>query len=382
MGSFMIDILIPLGNGSRFNNRELRFALRSIERFAPNVRNIYVATVYAPDWLQGVEIVPIPDSYDSNKDANLFDKVLGVCQLTDIADQFLIWSDDQTALKPVDLDKLNIYNPRNRQTFANKGSKANKWEQRMIHTFDYLSSQGVEPDYNWDSHTPHLYNKNDVIRILTGCDYVSLPGYCLDTLLSGMSGKTPDVKQEDVKYTAGTNAAGRRWANSSNSSYSWLGYNDAGFSSGVKEWLECYFPDKSQYEKEDNDMGCGCKKNKLPMLKQTKSTSEQDNSDSLLDDKPSPNDPVVQRRFWDSVRAYAAAVIEWYNAGKPSRTPEEMQERFAICSQCEHFIQIDEEKKRGRCAVCGCYLGVNPHRFLQGNKIAMKTQQCPEDKWD
>lgn len=116
------------------------------------------------------------------------------------------------------------------------------------------------------------------------------------------------------------------------------------------------------------------------MIKQSVSTDDASNS-SDADDRPAANDPIIQRRFWDSIKAYAAATIEWLAAGKPTRTKEEMQERFEVCQVCPYFINI-EENKRGRCAMCGCYLGVNPHRLLQGNKIAMKTQRCPDDRWD
>lgn len=669
----MIDILIPLSCGAKNDNSELRYALRSISANVKDLGRIFVVTTCPPDWLKDVEIIPVPDVHTCNKDANLFDKILYVCKNTDISEQFLVWSDDQVALKPVDLNRLNIYNPRNRETFAKKDGK---WSRRMINTLDYLASQGVKINYNWDSHTPHLYNKADVIRILESVNYADLPGYCLDTLLCGLSGKTPDSKQEDVKYTAEVQGQGRLLTLSALLArpYSWLGYNDWGFNSGVKEyldglfpapsrfeeypeidvvlsyvdptdkewqaelrkvsdiepdahcrfrsfdniqfifrgiekfmpwvrqiyfvvqspsqipdWLDCnnpklkivyhqdyippellptfnssviemflhrikglsehflYFnddmfplaeispdcffdrwgnarilqnprtpkttnqfqkmlnnneellrkryrmehgyqndhlafvlirsmmrdvvednidaimdglsdspirqdknytlhlvknyiiymsrsspsvirglrvelrdgdsvksypleqivcyndnpklvndfdrvkkelitilsgilPDKSSYE--CKTMGCGCKKKLRTSTQIKKEMKIESNSEPPMDDKPLPNDPIVQRRFWDSLKAYAAANIEWFVAGKPTRTKEEMLERFMMCQSCPYFISIDEDNKRGRCAKCGCYLGVNPHRFLEGNKIAMKTQHCPDGRWE
>lgn len=669
----MVDVLIPLGNGSKFNNSELRFALRSIARNVSDLGRVFVATVYPPDWLQGVEIVPIPDLHLFNKDANLFDKILRVCQLTDISDEFLVWSDDQVALKPVDLTKLNIYNRRNLDYFT---KKTDKWSGRMINTLTFLRSQGIELNYNWDSHTPHLYRKEEVIRILESVNYADLPGYCLDTLLCGMMKRPPEISQDDVKY----NAEKEEQANQTKlidvkEHFSWIGYNDTGFRAGVYEWLSREFCGQSRFEKypeidvvvtyvdptdkdwqqtfervtgvknsenhcryrnfenfqyllrgiekfmpwvrklwvvvdnekqvpewlnvdnpqlqvvyhrqfipghflptfnaclielffhrikglaehfiylnddmfpmseispdcffdefgmarishnprtpktsnqfqkllnnneklmkkrygmehgytynhigyalirsamedviEDNysvieeamsespmrteknfmlqlvnnyliymhysaepvirgrrvelkdgqpvkkypheqivcyndnkaldkdyervkkelnaileellperskfEMACGCKnKVKLIPKKQMERENKKDtvsSSEALPDDKPSPRDPIVQRRFWDSLAAYAAATYEWYKAGKPSRTAEEMLECFMTCQQCPYFEPIDEEKKRGRCGICGCYLGVNPHRFLEGNKIAMKTQSCPDGRW-
>jgi hypothetical protein len=40
----MTDIVIPLSLESKFDNLELRLALRSIEKYATNVGNIHVVT--------------------------------------------------------------------------------------------------------------------------------------------------------------------------------------------------------------------------------------------------------------------------------------------------------------------------------------------------
>ena len=680
MSENRVDIIIPLGTGSTSNNAELRFALRSIARYVPDLGKIYVATTSPPDWLQGVEIVPIPDTHTNNKDANLFDKVLSVCKNTDISDRFLIWSDDQIALKPVDLDRLNIYNERTRATME---AKTSKWAHRLIHTLNLLRQHGIVVDFNWDSHTPHLYDKNETIQILSSLNYVTPPGFCLDSLLSGMSRKPKGIPQKEVKYTAEKVEDVQKWLEPGTpEKYSWLGFNDTGFDNGIRDWLEREFPTKSHFEKypeidvlfpfvdptdpvwqegfkhyndvknpenhcryrtfdnvqyvfrgieqfmpwvrrvhfvveqssqippwlncnnpklrvvfhdefipkellptynaclielfyhrikglseyfivlnddvfplmemspecffdevgrprisqkprtrkstnlfqkllnnnetflkerygmkfgyqyehlgyallkssmedviegnieqiinamknspmrtesnytlhlvdnyiihtqraaypvirgkrvelkdgdkvkaypleqivcyndnkglnndfdrvkkelldvlngilpyrssfecEGKTMGCGCKKTKLvPMksLQMNNNTLQPERVEGKRQDTdtPSPNDPIIQRRFWDSLKAYAAATIEWMAAGKPTRTAEEMLECFMVCQSCPYFINIDETQKRGRCSICGCYLGVNPHRFLQGNKIAMKTQHCPDGRWE
>ncbi|MDO4584024.1 MAG: hypothetical protein Q4D62_07960 [Planctomycetia bacterium] len=85
--------------------------------------------------------------------------------------------------------------------------------------------------------------------------------------------------------------------------------------------------------------------------------------------------------MWKSVRKYLRAVAQWKKAGKPTRRPAEIARLFAICQQCEHFRPVPNRPWRGQCDVCGCYLGRHPHKLLDGNKIAMETEDCPKNKW-
>ena len=89
------------------------------------------------------------------------------------------------------------------------------------------------------------------------------------------------------------------------------------------------------------------------------------------------------RACWGLLRRYIKAVTRWEKAGKPTRTPAEIRRIFEeVCRNCEHFEPIEGKPWRGRCKVCGCYLGRHAHRLLRGNKIAMKTENCPLGKWE
>lgn len=86
-------------------------------------------------------------------------------------------------------------------------------------------------------------------------------------------------------------------------------------------------------------------------------------------------------KFWRNGVQYTKAVYKWIKYNRPVRTAKEIQVRFKICQQCEFFEQIPNKPWRGRCKVCGCYLGRHKNRFIIGNKIAMRTEQCPKKKW-
>ena len=71
------------------------------------------------------------------------------------------------------------------------------------------------------------------------------------------------------------------------------------------------------------------------------------------------------------------AIMRWKEAGKPVRTEAEMEERLAICRDCNHYAK--RFGTLGYCSVCGC--GVSKVRIGPLNKIRMATEKCPKKKW-
>ena len=69
-----MDILYCLGEGSKWNNNELRYSLRSLEKFGKNVGNIYVVG-YDPGILSDkVTFIDCPNKYD-RKQKNILQAV-------------------------------------------------------------------------------------------------------------------------------------------------------------------------------------------------------------------------------------------------------------------------------------------------------------------
>ena len=72
---------------------------------------------------------------------------------------------------------------------------------------------------------------------------------------------------------------------------------------------------------------------------------------------------------------YTVAIGRWLLEGRPVRAPEEVAEIFNnTCSPCVYF-----NRTRQSCKVCGCR--ANRHGSALVNKIAMKTESCPRNKW-
>lgn len=234
------DIVIPLSGESPFENEELRFALRSVEKFVQDLGTVWILSDCAPDWLQNVRILPVPDRNKHNKDANLFDKLIFAAKMPEVSDTFVFLSDDQAFLATFRAEKAQtVYNSRGRRFFA---SSDFKWHRRMAATFELLATRGIDLPHNFDAHVPVVYRKRD-FQVLDGIDYAALPGYCINTLLCGLLGRRGEIPQAMVKAhaegkTKSVDFTGKLFA----------GYNNGGFPL-MRQKLAELFPAKSSFEK-------------------------------------------------------------------------------------------------------------------------------------
>ena len=76
----------------------------------------------------------------------------------------------------------------------------------------------------------------------------------------------------------------------------------------------------------------------------------------------------------EHVVRYAKALWRWSKAGFPVRTDAEVAAIYAEhCKPCDEMVD-------GRCDLCGCPVAEKKGMAAR-NKIAMKTESCPDKKW-
>ena len=246
MFSNCTDIVIPLGSGSKYRNIELRMALRSIDRYAMNRRNIYIVSDAVPDWVCNVNTLNVPDRHLHNKDANIIDKLLAAARLPELSGQFLFWSDDQLALHQFDANKLPVScNPRRYEDFT--GNRI--WHRRMRNTFEYLHKHNINLKCNFDTHLPMPIKKELFVKTISETNYTVEPGYCVNTLYCGLTRQKGVVEQKYLKYTAETTENLHKLP----ADKLFLGFNDNAMHSDLPELLKKRFPQKCQYESYASD---------------------------------------------------------------------------------------------------------------------------------
>lgn len=239
----MIDIVLPLGNGSQSDNDELRILLRSIDAHAKNVRRIIVVSDCAPKWLaRKVRVVPCPDDYSIGKDARMTNKILCALKIMGVMGDFVLLADDNVFMQDMDIEKIPVvYVPHGMDMF--KGS-TRSWCRRMYRTLEFLKSKGFRTDRHYEAHIPQVFNAEKILNGISSIDYKFGVGFGIYTLFRYLCGipARPEML-ENWKNTFNGNDIAH------NFDRPFIGYNDKGFIEGhLRERLFNVFPEPSQYE--------------------------------------------------------------------------------------------------------------------------------------
>ena len=102
-----MDIVYPLGFESLSDDDELRFSLRSLERYMTDFDNVYIYG-QLPDWIKNVIHVPMPDD-NSDPRVNVRRKILSAALNPSISADFLLMADDIFALRSFSGENLPFY---------------------------------------------------------------------------------------------------------------------------------------------------------------------------------------------------------------------------------------------------------------------------------
>jgi hypothetical protein len=94
-----MDLLYILGTGSVWENNEIRYSLRSVEKNVLDLGKVFVVGE-CPDWLTNIEHISCPDAYNI-KWRNGYTKILKGCECPDLSEDFLLMNDDFFILKPI-----------------------------------------------------------------------------------------------------------------------------------------------------------------------------------------------------------------------------------------------------------------------------------------
>jgi hypothetical protein len=248
-----IPLIIPYRLDESFQGRgdELRILLRSIERHVTGLSEVCIVADVLPEWLDtdAVRWIRQGNPYRNCKDANLHLKIF--CAVSELGlsghDRWCFSADDCAFLRPCDLRTLPIiYNGSPRARYA--ATPGNKWHRRMVNTFDYLASRGIQMSYSYDCHVPQVFEAATITEKMQGVDYTAGEGYCIYTLWRGLEGKTSgDIRQSSVVVRYGT-------AEDASSVPLTDGklmctYCDAPFGAGLRDRLYALFPTPSRYER-------------------------------------------------------------------------------------------------------------------------------------
>lgn len=110
-----MDVVYSLGWGSKNDNAELRWSLRSLEKYGKNLGRVIVVG-NCPEWLSD-EVIKMPRgkfSENGPKHDNILDAILAVIKAGVVSGEFLYSSDDHFLVKTTDLERFPYYYKRER----------------------------------------------------------------------------------------------------------------------------------------------------------------------------------------------------------------------------------------------------------------------------
>lgn len=203
-----MDILYIVGNGSKHDNAELRWSLRSLAKHGRNVARVFVAGC-PPAWLSDdVERLTVPDvDLPGKKNRSIVNCVLEAVRSFDLKGDFIFACDDVILTETVDFDRYPLYIDDDGLPSAPPSDrKCTSFDELLIATRRFLLDHGA-PAFRFQTHafcrmSADVIRENDKLLRSTVTD--SVRGLEILSLVGNLTLKahpdTPLTWRRDVKF--------------------------------------------------------------------------------------------------------------------------------------------------------------------------------------
>lgn len=193
-----MKIMIPLGNGSPWQDNELRYCLRSICKHLTGWNRIYIVG-NKPDWLQANDSLIHIEHRDHpsvrNKEFNIHKKILAFINATNEKNDFLFMNDDHFLLEDIGCNFFPLHHKGPLFQCIQNSRHGNPYRITLQNTLNHLFMKGHRP-MNYDTHCPIVYDAKAYVRVMPP----KFPqwGYAIKTMYCTLAGKHgtlyPDLK--------------------------------------------------------------------------------------------------------------------------------------------------------------------------------------------
>lgn len=240
------DVVYKLGKKSKFNDKELRYSLRSLSNFK-DLGNVYIVGE-KPEWVQNIKFIPCPDVFLTNKDCNLINKLVLACQEYGITKEFLNFSDDQVLLRECSYEDFITPLYDNSLTDFKPNEKLGRWKTRLKNTVRVLGERNL-PTNCYEAHIPTLINIYDYTKTVFQYNYPEGQGMCGNTLYFNTLRKEGKKVPENYALRLEIAVNDLKTLEDMCNSKLHLNYTDASTNENLFVFLQNKFPIISKYEK-------------------------------------------------------------------------------------------------------------------------------------
>lgn len=234
-----IDVLYIVGNGSLYGNEELRYSLRSLDKFGRNVGRVFI-TGECPKFVDQEKITFLPELDIGCPAINHWWKVHQTFSKTDIGDRALLMYDDIFFCKPVDCAKY----PWRWRGLLPIEKPDGEYRRSLYNSQVWLLKNGY-PALNYCLHQPCIYEKDKFLSMEKDFEELKLSDV-------GMSPRSVYANRfcekgehmDDLKIRARVDNVDNLLKDRDCFSIA-----DDCFQGPVEEWLKKTFQERSKWEK-------------------------------------------------------------------------------------------------------------------------------------
>lgn len=229
-----MDVVYVLGSGSKWNDHELKYSLRSVFRHLKNFRRVAVAGDLPRCMLPaGVFFLPMRDT-TSNKQVNVQEKLRKLCEVPQIGEDILLMNDDFFFLRDVDANSIPLYRQGTIAEHLEWRSEVKSTYSRALEITNAVLRDGGFPTLDFEVHVPIPLNKEK----LRGALQEIAPGALLRSTYANRN-REPGVLLSDCKLDSPLTyeEIERRTAERD-----FFSLGDGGINTDMKKFLEKRYP--------------------------------------------------------------------------------------------------------------------------------------------
>lgn len=237
-----MDVVYLCGEGSIWNNTELKYSLRSLEKYY-TPENVYVIGVL-PYFLNTNKVKFIEAKNTSRNAAyNIMKKAYLAASIPELSQKFIFMNDDYFLLKPLPENIPYFYKNASLLDSVYKNG-SNDYAFHLKTTIEALNKKNL-PLKNFDTHCPIIYDKDLLKEVIDSYNWEGLKsGYVLRSLYCNTLGIQGEYKEDLKLSTKRFEPQLKRMLYQKE----WFSIADRAINKSLGNFLQETFPTPSKYE--------------------------------------------------------------------------------------------------------------------------------------
>lgn len=233
-----LSIVYALGRGSIWQDNELRFSLRSVEKYLEGYGEVFIIGKQPSFGIKNVTHIQINDVSDYYPALNIMKKIYSYCAGDKGTEDFLFMNDDHWLLRKFNISEFPYFY---KGELKDQLTNPTDYAKTIANTIDVLRGYPLK---DFDTHTPILYNKEVFMQIMDKFDWTIPHGYCIKSLYCNLKCMEGTFEQDGKIRKAKNEQQLRAWLDT----HSVFSVADEALNNFLKKRFEKLYPNPSKHE--------------------------------------------------------------------------------------------------------------------------------------